>query len=517
MKTVPSLPSAFASLLFTLIFQCLFFQLIPQTLCAHEHAIDATISPKTATTSSPSASGVSSAKDSFSGKVVVLPIGEKDLENSPNFRFIERIVKRAEQEQARAIVLTLNTPGGLAWETSELMMKVLQPAQIPLYAFVDTKAMSAGALIAASCETIYMAPVSSIGAAGLVSGTGQEIEAMMRKKVESAFTAFMRSVVEERGHNVGVIEAMMIPKDVDAEYGTVNVTKGNLLTLTGKEAVWKAPDGKPLLAKGIATSVSNLLEQENISAPIIEARQTGFELIAYWLAWASPLLILIGIGAIYFEMKTPGFGIGGIVAIIAFSLFFFGNNVAGHLAGYETAALFVLGIVFIIIEIFLVPGSMVFGILGAILVLFGLFSGMIDPIALDKFLNADEWTGDVIIGFTLRPLIQLSLGLIGSVGLIAVLMRYFGEISRFARLANLDVSGGALAGGAVGPDTSRQPLPEVGDVGVASTELRPVGKALFGEVYYEVSARDGLHPVGTKLRVVERQSFQLIVEKSPND
>ncbi len=86
---------------------------------------------------------------------------------------MNRILKRAQEEQARAVVFDLNTPGGLAWETSEMMMKSIQPLTIPTYAYVNPKAMSAGALISAACDKIYMAPVSSIGAAGIITSSGR--------------------------------------------------------------------------------------------------------------------------------------------------------------------------------------------------------------------------------------------------------------------------------------------------------------------------------------------------------
>lgn len=446
----------------------------------------------------------------YTGKVVTLSIGENDLANSQAFKYMERVLKRAQDEKAAAVVLELNTPGGLAWETSELMMKVLEPLTIPSYAFVNPKAMSAGALVAASCGTIYMAPVSSIGAAGLVSGTGQEIESMMRKKLESAFGAFTRSVVAERGHNAEVIRAMMIPSDKEQKFGSVTLPKGELLTLTGREAVEQV-DGKPLLAKGIAKSVDDLMTQENIKAPVVKAEPTGFEQIAWWLAWASPVLILIGIGGIYFEFKTPGFGIGGVIALIAFGLFFFGNNIAGNLAGYETAALFILGIALICVEFFVLPGTVVFAVLGILCVLFGLFGGMLDSTQVDKLLSPGGFSMDALMDLGLIPLVKLSLGMVGAVALIMLLMRYLPQSSVMSGLVNANVSGdfreGAGESGSVDvPDIS------AGDMGVALTELRPSGKAEVNGQYYEVMARDGFQNKGVRIRVVEVQANRLIVE-----
>lgn len=222
-----------------------------------------------------------------------------------------------------------------------------------------------------------MAPVSSIGAAGIITSSGEEMDPVMRKKAESAFWAFTRSVVTEKGYRPEVVKAMMIPSDQEQQFGPVKLEKGALLTLTGKEAATRLEDGRPLLAQGTATSVTDLLAQEKVDAPTVTAEPTAFERIGLWIAWASPILILLGIGGIYMEFKTPGFGIGGIVAIAAFALFFFGNNIAGNLAGYETAALLILGVVLLCVEFFVIPGTFIAAIAGGICIFLALFGGMI--------------------------------------------------------------------------------------------------------------------------------------------
>lgn len=174
------------------------------------------------------------AEETFRDRVVVIPVGEDSLTSKQSFGFMNRILKRAQEEQARAVIFDLNTPGGLAWETSEMMMKSIQPLTIPTYAYVNPRAMSAGALISAACDKIYMAPVSSIGAAGIITSSGEEMDPVMRKKAESAFWAFTRSVVTEKGYRPEVVKAMMIPSDQEQQFGPVKLEKGALLTLTGQ-------------------------------------------------------------------------------------------------------------------------------------------------------------------------------------------------------------------------------------------------------------------------------------------
>ncbi|MEG1740817.1 MAG: hypothetical protein RR250_05770 [Akkermansia sp.] len=447
-------------------------------------------------------------------QVVVIPIGETSLTNSQSFGFITRILKQAQNDHAKAIIFDLNTPGGLAWETSELMMKVLHPIKVPTYAFVNPKAMSAGALISASCDSIYMTPVSSIGAAGIVNGTGETMDPVMRKKVESAFSAFTRSVVEEKGHNTALIKAMMIPSEKEQQFGSISLPKGELLTLTGKEATSvdpTDPTGKPLLSKGIVSDIPALLRAEKITAPIIIATPSGFERIALWIAWASPVLILIGMAAIYFEMKTPGFGIGGIIAIIAFGLFFFGNNIAGNLAGYETIAMFIIGIGLILVEIFLLPGIFISGTLGVILILLSLFGGMVSGADLDHLFRSGDWTGDALLQLTVIPLYKLAFGLVGGTVAIMALMRYLPETRLFKQFANAVTSGGP-DGEAVGNIESR--TISKGARGITITELKPNGKATFDGAIYEVSSREGILPKGTPIIIYDKRAFDILVNRA---
>lgn len=446
------------------------------------------------------------AEESFRDRVVVIPVGEDSLTSKQSFGFMNRILKRAQEEQARAVVFDLNTPGGLAWETSEMMMKSIQPLTIPTYAYVNPKAMSAGALISAACDKIYMAPVSSIGAAGIITSSGEEMDPVMRKKAESAFWAFTRSVVTEKGYRPEVVKAMMIPSDQEQQFGPVKLEKGALLTLTGKEAATRLEDGKPLLAQGTASSVTDLLAQEKVDAPTVTAEPTAFERIGLWIAWASPVLILLGIGGIYMEFKTPGFGIGGIVAIAAFALFFFGNNIAGNLAGYETAALLILGVVLLCVEFFVIPGTFIAAIAGGICIFLALFGGMISSWEWDHIIRDGQWDDVNTLAMVLGiPLLKLALGLTGGAILIAVLMKYLPDSILMRRVTNATVSGGPTG------EAVNIPRVQIGDRGNAVTELKPNGKAMIHGEICEVFSRQGILIKGTPVRVVDIRPFDLVV------
>lgn len=443
---------------------------------------------------------------SYAGKVVVIKVGKKDLRNQQSFKFFRRTLERVDEEKARAVVFELDTPGGIAFATTDLMMKNIGQMSVPTYAFVNIEASSAGAYIAVATDAIYMAPLSTIGSAAVVT-PGQKMEETMRAKAEGHLTSVVRNIMDDKGHNYEVMEAMMIlPKEF--EFGDIiKVGDKELLNLTAVEATADF-EGKPLLAKGIAKSIEDLLEQEGMAGvEVVVAKMTGFEKFAYWIGAAGGLLILVGLGAGYLEMKTPGFGLGALVAIVAFSLFFFGNYVAGNLAGYETAAIFVLGVVFILLDVFLFPGTFVMGITGIFMVLGSLLFSMIDKFTWQDW-KADEVSVDFWSVFS-GPATALSIGLLGSIVLFAVLMRYLPNLPVFNRyLLPATVGGGS---GLLEDESGHES--RVGWTGTAETDLRPSGKAIFEGKVVDVTSESSFVMAGASLRIVSEDGMRVVVKE----
>ncbi len=450
---------------------------------------------------------------SFSGKVVVIKVGEKDLVNKQAFKFWRRVIKRVNEEQARAVVFDIDTPGGLAFDTAELIMVDMQKIKVPSYAFVNQKALSAGALVAAGTDAIYMHPVSTIGAAAIVSGTGAEIPEIMRAKIESAFNAFVRAVAKSKGRNPDVIRAMMIT-DEYYDFGEIQVEEGELLSLTADEAVMIF-QGKPLLAKGIVENIDELLAGEGLAdAELISAEPTGMEKFAYWVAAFSGILILIGVGGAYLEMKTPGFGIGGGISLLSFALFFFGNYAAGNMAGYGLMLLFLLGVILLVFEIFILPGMILPGVVGGLLVLGTLFLAMVDGFAFED--NAIRgWDAAGALDFINRPALNLAIGLLGSSVLLMLMMRYLPNAPLFDRLVMNKV---LARGDSTGEDSVSGGTGEhVGLRGVAMTDLRPAGKGDFNGRLLDVSASNGFIEEGKSIVVTGEDGLRILVKEEDHN
>ncbi|MDP0489632.1 MAG: NfeD family protein [Verrucomicrobiota bacterium JB023] len=449
-----------------------------------------------------------SQEQSYEGKVVVIEVGEKDLLNDQSFRFFRRTLNRVNDEKAKAVIFDLNTPGGQAFLTAELMMNEMSELEVPSFAFVNPKALSAGALIAMATDHIYMKPVSTIGAAGLISGTGQEIGDVERAKLESAFDAFVSSVVIGKGHNEEIARAMMFEQR-SYEFGEISVPEGELLSLRADQAVSDF-EGRPLLAKGIVSSLEEILARENLQgAEVVVAEMTGFERIAYWLKFLAPILILVGLGAGYLEMKTPGFGVGAIVSACAFALFFFGNYVAGNLAGYELAAIFVLGVALILVDIFLFPGTFILGITGVVLSIGALLFSMVDRLTFE-----DAQQEEISIGWLdalTLPLAFLACGLVGTVILVSFMMKYLPTIPLFNRYLLPATIDGVDSGVPAAAEAATASL--IGQQGIATTDLRPAGRAEINGQILDVTSETSFVEEGATVVVLEQSPMRIVVRE----
>jgi membrane-bound serine protease (ClpP class) len=447
-------------------------------------------------------------EESFENKLVVLKVGKDDLINKQSFKFWRRMLRRAEDEKARAVLFDLDTPGGYAFETKEIMSEITR-LTIPSYAFVNENALSAGALMSVATDGIYMSPEGTIGAAGLVSGGGAEIGEMMRKKLHSSFEAQIRSVAEKKGHDPELIRAMMIPEPRDRVFGSVVVKAGELLTLTATEAT-SLRDGRTLLAKAVAGSIEEIAQMEGMEGvEIVRAEATAFENFAWWVSKWSFLLILVGMAAAYAELKAPGFGIGGAISLLAFGMFFFGNYMAGNLANYELVALFALGVILVAVELFLIPGTGVIGIAGVLCMLGALLLGTVDKIDWSDWKVGDFSGG--LIDLLRGPALTLGTGLLGGSILVVLLMRFLPNAPLFrAFIARKELAGGASLDDEAAVAGSEK---RAGWTGEALTDLRPSGKAVMSGEELDVVADGAFISKGSKVRVLRQDGMRIVVSE----
>ena len=450
---------------------------------------------------------------SYSGKVVVIPVGEDDLISRARFEFMSRTLERCTVEGAEAVIFDLDTPGGLLWDTVELMMTDLQKLKPRSFAYVNPRALSAGAMIAVATDGIYMAPTSSAGAASPVYGGGEMGDAE-RAKMNSATMGMARAVAKQKGHNPAVIEAMIdMGKELKVN-GKIIDSKKEILTLDADEAV-QLVDGKPLFAKAIVKNMDEIKKAESLKGATITAVPTLFEKIAIWVTAYASILILIGVAGGYLEMQAPGFGLPGIISVAAFSLFFFGHYVAGSLVGQETvvaAAIFIIGIIFIILEIMVFPGTILPGLIGLVCVMIALvytMSGWEMPVSP----LPSEGTAPAGFDFNLATyalgLRNFAIGIIGAAIMILTAARYLPQTAPFRHMLLSATAGGTLEST---PAMTASRSVQAGDQGRTISALRPCGTVQFGDLRLEAIIESGYLQSGTDVRIREVQGARIIVE-----
>ena len=430
-----------------------------------------------------------------SGPVFIFPF--KEEVNSTELTFLRRALKDAERAGASAFILDMDTPGGRVSVTLDIF-DLLHKTKVPTLTFVNPNALSAGALISLATKKIYMRPDATIGAAAVVGGEGEDIQKTMKSKIDSVMAAKMRAVCEENGHNPDIAEAfMIIGKELKVGDTLIN-SKDTLLSLNGREAA-KLYDGKPLLATGLVETLDELLKAEGLTGSVTHVEATGFEKIAFWITMIAPLLLMGGIVGAYIEMKTPGFGIPGIVSLICFGLFFGGHLVAG-LAGWESVLVFAIGVILIMVEIFAAPGTVLPGLVGTLMIFGSIVWAMVD-----------HWPGQPGLpgrDALERPLYNLLIGAGGAAVCAAILVKFLPKTSFYRRLvlSTASVSGPAVTVPVVNLEV------KVGDIGVAATTLRPSGKAAFGGEVHDVVTGGDFITMGTSVRVIGIDGMRVVVE-----
>jgi len=429
------------------------------------------------------------------GPVFVIPIhGEV---GPAQFYFLRRALKEAQGENASAVILDVDTFGGRVDSAME-EMDALMTTRIPTIAFVDTKAISAGSLISLAAKRIYMQSNALIGASAVVGGEGEDLKETMKEKSTSMVVAKARGAAKAAGHPEDVAEAF-VRKESEVKRGDVIVDgKDTLLTLNAADAA-KLYNGKPLLSAGTVENLDDLMKIESLTGTVRRIEPTGFETIALWITTLAPLLLIGGIVGAYIEMKAPGFGIPGIVSVICFALFFGGHFIAG-LAGWESVVVFAIGLVLVLGELFLHPGTMIPGLLGVLLMLGSLVWAMTDHWPGTPGLpSADELQ---------RPMLNLVIAILGGSVFIAVLAKFLPKTSIYRRLvlATASVSGPAITVPVVNLEL------HAGDTGVAATTLRPAGKATFRGDSYDVVTSGDFIKEGASVRVVSVDGMRVVVE-----
>lgn len=426
--------------------------------------------------------------------------------NSTSWVYTQKAFEEARSLNATAILLHLNTYGGQVIFADSIRTKILN-SDIPVYVFIDNNAASAGALISIACRKIFMRPGANIGAATVVDQTGEQ----MPDKYQSYMRATIRATAEAHGKDTSIVNGDTIVKwirDPRIAEAMVDdrvmipgiIDSGKVLTFTAQEAMLHG------YCEGIANSVDEVIDLLEIDDPaIISFEPSFYDSVKGFLT--SPilrgLLILVILAGLYFEMQTPGIGFPLGIAITAAVLYFAPLYIDGLAANWEILV-FIIGVLLIGVEIFILPGFGVAGISGIILAITGLTLSLLDNVIFD-FTNVD---GSAFITALLTVFIGMFAGIALSIYLSQKLLsQTSGPFSKIALFTSQDVSQGYI-----GVDPENKAL--IGKTGVAATVLRPSGKIMVDSELYDARSLDGFINKDEPIKVVDYSSGQLNVRKN---
>jgi membrane-bound serine protease (ClpP class) len=420
------------------------------------------------------------------GKVYTFKI-DADIDPAMNRR-VQLALEDAKNKEATLIFIEMDTYGGAVKDADEIRTLILE-SEIPIYVFINKDAASAGALISIACDSIYMAPGGSIGAATVVNGTDGEAAP---DKYQSYMRSMMRSTAEANGRNPRIAEGM-----VDEKIEIEGISEaGSVITFSVSEAI------KHGFCEGEYSSIAAILKAQNLENAEILAYDEDIidKIISFFLSPAiSGVLILIIIGGIYFELQTPGVGFPILASIVATMLYFIPYYLNGLAENWEILV-FITGIVLLAVELFVIPGFGIFGILGIVFILGGLVLGMLP----NQDFNFDFVPASQLFG----ALLTVILASLASVGLVFWLTP---KVNQWGAFSTITLSNTQER--SEGYTSSLYSNSLLGKEVIVHSRLRPSGKVEIAGEIYDATSRGDFIEQGEKIIVISTEGTSLKVKR----
>jgi membrane-bound serine protease (ClpP class) len=452
-----------------------------------------------------SSANLNNEKDPVNDKIIIFKYEMTEQIAPAIWRITKKSFEEAKKMGADYILIHMNTYGGLLDAADSIRTMILN-SPIPVLVFIDNNAASAGALIAIACDSIYMRPGGSIGAATVVDQTGKPVP----DKYQSFMRSLMRATAESHGKdtiikgNDTIMKWHRDPKIAEAMvdpsiYIKGIVDTGKVLTLTTEEAINYG------FCEGEANSIRDVMKIAGIeNYEIKEYKMSALDKIIGFLLnpIVSGLLIMLIVGGIYFELQSPGIGFPLAAAITAAILYFAPHYLEGLAQNWELI-IFIIGLILLAVEIFAIPGFGVAGISGIILMVLGLTLAMVDNIVFDfSFSTA---MASIVKSFVIVA-ISMFLGMILSLWLGGKLFTSRKTFAGLALYRDMKSEEGFIG-------VESKPKELIGKTGIADSILRPSGKVIIDDEIYDAKSEYSYIDKGEKVRVVRYETGQVYVVK----
>lgn len=440
------------------------------------------------------------------------------------YDYAARAIGEAVQRNPDYIVFEINTFGGRLDAAFDIVDTIMAIKNSKTVAFVSKKAISAGALIALASKELYMMPGTTIGDCAPIVQNSDGTPQIVGEKIQSPLRAKFRNLAQKNGYPELLSMAMVSPdlavyelrhkdsviaveaskyakwsKQDKAFWGTpkVLVDSGELLTMTDEEAIdlhfsKGTPENRTAFEKSLGIEIRHEIEI------------TRGEKLARFIASISGILLVLGFGALYIEFKTPGFGFFGIAGILLIATVFLGQY-ANHLDSYLPLILLVLGAALFIVEILIMPGTFIFGILG-ILCMGAALVLTFDISSLPEFIPGSDGSASSAI----LPIILYIAG-------CAILATLFPIVASKYLIPLLPEGWTPMLKADL--ESAKSPTEDIvevhiGEIGSAETPLRPVGHARFGGKSFDVQTKGDMINAGETVCVTEITDGRIWVERS---
>lgn len=467
----------------------------------------------------------------------------KDMIDDGLYRSIKRRTRIALDGGCEYLIFEIGTYGGLLKSADDIAKYlILDIPQISskahTVAYITTEAISAGAMISVSCRDIIMRENTTIGDCAPIV-MGGKLEGVEREKTESFTRAAFSRAAEANGYPVALLKAMVtmqtevyrlknlqtgefdffeseqLPNDpnlYDLENKELVVKDDELLTLTASKALEYGIARATV--QDLAGALDFLAERDGVSfvgEPML-LKTTWSEEMVRWVN--SPavmaILVMLALLGVYVEFNSPGLGLPGLVAAICFAIII-GSKYLDGLANWVEVALFIAGIILLLIEFLILPGFGIAGITGIVFIFAGLFGMLVKnpPNKLPWPESSVDW-----IYFS-QGVFGLSMGFVGFIILAWLLSKYLPKIPFLGGLILVPVTAKQNYQMRVSMTT----LPEsktagvnIGDTGEVISTLRPTGKARFGDAIVDVVAQGGFLNIGTRVEIIGIHGNRVVVK-----
>lgn len=447
-------------------------------------------------------------------------------------QYVYRKLAMAERHGADLVILDIDSPGGTIDSSLAIARRMRDLDWADTVAWVPRQALSGAAIVALGCGTIVMQPNAVLGDAGPIMEDEFRMYQNVPEKVKSHLVREVRDLASSRHRPPALAEAMvdvdmLVFQTTNRQTGEVRFMSEAEIASDGGEAVWeKGPlvlesgesrllEVNGLRAVELGLAEANAEDREALKGVLgysvapWELKPSGVDTTALILnlPLVTGLLFVVGLVALYVELSAPGISVGGLISFLCFALYFWSRFLGGTAEVLEVL-LFIAGIVFLLVELFVLPGFGVAGFMGLVLMLVGIVMA-----SQDFIIPTTQWQFDRLI----NSLTVVAVSGVVVVGAVMTLSRHFGTLPLFSGLvlqpsesASVHSDTKQQADDKLPPQTPRVAI-DVGDWGIAESPLRPAGKAKFGDDRVDVITDGEFVARGRQIRVLEIRGNEIVV------